>query len=85
MAAILLPVDKEGRVEIDDVKCRHYASQHRDVDGVKWGKDIKREDFKKLPGHDQTWYARTQFKGPEKLVDVFFLKDEDEIHIYQIL
>ena len=88
MRAINLPKHKtiENAYELDGVAVRHWASQGRDVEDVKWGKGVQRTDFKPLPDHEYCIYAKTSVQGIDKrMKDVFYMKDDDEVHIYEIL
>lgn len=95
MGAIRLPRDENNIELIGTTRVRHWASQSRSVEGNKWGRDpsdksgmreLPREAFQKLPDHDWCIYAKTQIKDPYKVLkDVFYLKDDDEVHIYEIL
>jgi len=88
MGAVILPKHKtiENAYELEGLPVRHWAYQGRDVDGIAWGKKVGRNDFKPLPDHEYCIYARTQVQGIDKAMkDVFYLRDDDEVHIYEIL
>lgn len=77
------PNDKS--YNIDGSRCKHLASQSNTDRSVEWDSHLKREDYKKLDGNPFTFFARTQWKGFGRNIDVVLIKDDDEIHLYEIL
>lgn len=85
-----IKLKKHPRIEnafiLDGLPVRHWASQGRDVEGIKWAKDIKREDYRPLPDHEYCIYSRTKVEGVgRQMKDVFYMRDDDEVHIFEIL
>ena len=78
------PSDK--RLAMGGLPVRHLASKDRMDRSVMWDDGLRREDYKKLDGNPNSVYAKTTWKNHRGIpIDVFCVKDDEEISIFEIL